>query len=485
MSEFSCKQCTKTITGRTRSMICRSCSIKNRHLARKTSADTSKINKQKSYRSAKPLNSSEISYDKALESGISMHLTPAAQYANTMLNVMKAMGFSVISIADRVGKKAIVFADKYNTVKLVEISQNINIIEEVVPLHQPISSLPDKVINHPDIENILRASKYKAVRNIEWQEYDDKISAFVNVSWQRKKSMRVAIPALFAGALLVDDHQALYITCIEAYCRSLSIDAHYERYHGAESNQSHPEEIQYSKPSIYNDVCIKITWDHNTPQIKIGLRTANLLVVGCIRVDVEDIASVGLTNDIFKPTNCTRLFFDTKSIHKAEQLVKENKIEISDGYDYARLRQLRSKFDSESTYFMCRTAADGFLPHKSWPVTIWTYADVESRRKKESSSKIASFLFTEVATCVFERKKMSYATVMGIHERMRQTACSAKKDILENIVSLFDCKAEINVLFNGELCSLLTSLAGLMQKDISGENSKRALRLIEAFKKIN
>lgn len=297
--------------------------------------------------------------------------------------------------------------------------------------------------------------------------------------------MRVAIPALFAGALLVDGHEALYITCIEAYCRSSSTDAHYERYHGAESNQSHPEEIQYSKPSIYNDVCIKITQDNNTRQVKIGLRTANLLVVGCIRVDVADTASVGITNNIFEPTNCTRLFFNTKSIHKAEQLVKENKTEIPDGHDYARLRQLRSKFHNESTYFMCRTAADGFLPQKNWPVTIWTYADVESRQKKESSSKIASFLFIEVATCVFERKKMSYETVMCIHERMKQTACDAKKDILEKIVSLFDCKAEIDVLFNRELCSLLTKLANLMQKDISVENGKRALRLIEAFKKIN
>lgn len=187
MSEFSCKKCTKAITGRARSMICRSCSAKNTHLKRKSTANTPKINKQKSYRSAKLLNSSKTSYDKALESGISMDLTPAAQYASTMLNVMKVMGFSVISITDSVGKKVIVFADKYNTVRLMEISQDIHIVEEIVPLDQPIPPLPDKGIYHPDIGNILQASKYKAVRNIEWQEYDDKISAFVNVSWQRKK----------------------------------------------------------------------------------------------------------------------------------------------------------------------------------------------------------------------------------------------------------------------------------------------------------
>lgn len=328
-----------------------------------------------------------MNYNEAVESSLSMDLVPPAQHRSTFIKIIKAMDLSVISSADPMDNSAMVLADKYNTPKFMEIAQRIQKAEAIAPSYPPIPLPPKEYADCSCIGEILQASKYEAIKSIGWQEYDEKISTFVNVSWQRKKSMRIAIPVLFAGALLVEDYKALYITCVEAYCRSKNTDVHSEHYLGAESNQSHPEEIQYNEPSIYNDVCIKATCDYDTTQIKIGLRTANLLVVGCVRVDVEEKANLGLTNEFFKPSNSTRLFFDTRSIQKAEQLIKEEKVEISDGYDYARLRQLRSKFDHESTYFMCRAAADGFLPYKNWPVTIWTYADVNTKKISQAPQK--------------------------------------------------------------------------------------------------
>lgn len=68
---------------------------------------------------------------------------------------------------------------------------------------------------------------------------------------------------------------------------------------------------------------------------------------------------------------------------------------------------------------------------------------------------------------------------------MEKTLCIGKKSILKEIVDLFDGSAEIDVLLNENLCSLLTKLAGSMQQAISAENKRRVQHLIQAFKKIN
>jgi hypothetical protein len=369
-----------------------------------------------------------MSYHEAIASGLGMDLYLEAQQVNIFANLIKLMNLSVNKITDSMDNNAVVFADPCNIVKLKEIAQNIQTVEEIMPPFLPIPSSPEKHTDHPALGDVLKVSKYEAVRKIEWKEYNSEISCFVNASWQRKKGMRVAIPALFAGALLVEGHQALYITCVEAYCRSPNTDTHCECHHDAESRRSHPEGIEYNKNGVYNDACIRIAWDHNVPQLKIGLRTATLLVVGCIRIDMNDCASIGPANNIFKPTNCTRIFFGPKNIQKAKDLCEANIGEITDGHYYAYLRQLRSKFDHESTYFICRAGADGFLPHRDWPVTIWTYADMESKRNRASSARLASSLFIEVATCVFEHHKLSHKTVENIFKKMEKTN-SAKKNL--------------------------------------------------------
>lgn len=384
MIGFFCKQCNCLINKRNASNMCRSCSAKKSCLKRRAIASASISNTKKPYTSREALGFPRISYREA------------------------------ISLAESVDRNAVIFANPHNTVKLKEIALSIQIVDEITPPSLPTPSSPKKHIDHPALGEILKVSKYEAVKKINWQEYNSEISSFVNASWQRRKGMRVAIPALFAGALLVEGHQALYITCVEAYCRSPNIDTHSECYHDAEPRQSHPEGIKYNKNGAYNDACIRTAWDNNVAQIRIGLRTANLLVVGCIRVDVNNCASIGPATNIFNPTNCTRIFFDPKNIQKAKDLCEANIVEITDGHDYAYLRQLRSKFDHESTYFMCRAGADGFLPYRDWPVTTWTYADMKSKKNRANSAKLASSLFTEVATCVFEHHRLSYKTVENI-----------------------------------------------------------------------
>ncbi|KAI8052255.1 hypothetical protein BDF22DRAFT_743829 [Syncephalis plumigaleata] len=363
-----------------------------------------------------------------------MNLGSIAQYQDDRVEMMEAMKLSPFSTTDSQNNGAIVFVDKHNATKLKEIAHKLHNVEEIAPPSPPNHLSPRRYIGNPCFDKILQSSRYKAVKDIEWREFDNDISASFNVSWERKKAMRVAIPALFSGALLVEDHQLLYITCVEAYCKCSHIDVHCEHYVGAESTQSDPGKVN-NKHDSYNGVCIKAAHEYNTAHIRIGLQTSNLLVVGSIRVDVEDSASLGIANNIFKPTKYTRLFFDPRSIQKAEQLVKDNIAEIQGAYDYARLRQLRSKFDEESTYYMCRAAADGFLAHQNWPITIWTYANVETKSGKASSTKIASSLFIKVATCVFEQKLLSRETVEQIHDRMETAASNIKKESFKEYLS--------------------------------------------------
>ncbi|KAI9026401.1 hypothetical protein CLU79DRAFT_741614 [Phycomyces nitens] len=185
----------------------------------------------------------------------------------------------------------------------------------------------------------------------------------LNSDWRIQPAARFGTSALLAGAVLMDDQQLLYVNGIEPYNRLPTLNSHFERF-----------DIMSTMPQdgpIYENVCVTKLKDDNSEKLVISTQTAIFLVVSSMRLDRNCGPELGPTTTNFNPSSQTRIFCSENAIDAASKIIERKQMRIFDfGDTLSQLRQVRSKFDSISTYLPCRATSNLTNNLKCRPFTI-------------------------------------------------------------------------------------------------------------------
>ncbi|KAL0074354.1 Homeodomain-like DNA binding domain-containing transcription factor [Phycomyces blakesleeanus] len=148
----------------------------------------------------------------------------------------------------------------------------------------------------------------------------------------------------------------------------------------------------------YPNVELFIVEKYNNHKLELGTKTMNVLITSSIQIDKNQSPAVGPSS--------------------------------TNGFSYAQLRPVRSKFHRTTTYLLSRScsifANDPCLRH----VTIWTLADHNTGTNKDSDAKIASQLFRAVAASVWEQGENAILSRHCVNDQQKNARQTAKFGIL-------------------------------------------------------
>jgi hypothetical protein len=217
-------------------------------------------------------------------------------------------------------------------------------------------------------------------------ELSDNICLKLNQCWVQSPNLRYFAAKIFAGAILynVDTSEALLITSIEVYGRTVSVDVHHEN-----PEASYPRHDTKPYKDIY-PISIKT---NDGLKLVIGTTVFNCLVTGSIRVDRTYPAEFGpyITNFLIntrKESTKIQTFID-KNVHEEAKKPVDNPHarQIQSHRLLYQIRQLRSKFDHIETYEKCRATFDMFNFTHHQPLTIFTLCNYQKSFETDIKAK--------------------------------------------------------------------------------------------------
>ncbi|KAI8374646.1 uncharacterized protein BYT42DRAFT_414614 [Radiomyces spectabilis] len=301
-------------------------------------------------------------------------------------------------------------------------------------------------------------------------EFSELTSAQVstlNKDWQLYPQLRFYASQLFAGAIMIDNGRAILINTVEPYSRDSSLDAHFERrLPGMPS--SYPD-----ARGKYGHFTTVLMQSDGVKKLVVGTRTCNLLVTSSIRLDIASV-NIGPGTSHFKPSENTRVFLDAESVELAnENMMNERTIQAQDMLSMFQLKQVRSKFDSLSTYTMCRASSRLSSPLELQPATIWTLCEDDSAQTKKSQEKIASSFFQLIAQKVIVRGHNASLELQEAEAIFAQAKDTAIGRTLSHIKQLFVQEPSITIIGNANLNSLLFNLASTMTSALRAANKSK------------
>ncbi|KAI9005449.1 hypothetical protein CLU79DRAFT_881916, partial [Phycomyces nitens] len=170
---------------------------------------------------------------------------------------------------------------------------------------------------HTTLEELFNKSKAgKHFDKNNYVEFDNNQRKILHKDWLLYPNMKYVTPQLLAGAILEDDSKYIIINTIEPYDRYILNDAHHERRFQPELSTFPTKKGRYQDvqvllvPSVENGGIMKLN---------IGSRTCNLLITSSLRLDCESV-NLGASTYHFKPSSETRIFLDSRSLEKANEL---------------------------------------------------------------------------------------------------------------------------------------------------------------------
>lgn len=252
------------------------------------------------------------------------------------------------------------------------------------------SSTPiDRAISQSPYKNLLAFDQYEEIVESEL--------TLLNTSWEDKSYLCLAISQLIAGSIIVTPTEALLINGVESYSRDPSVDAH------AEKAQSFAESSVPTILSQYpNSLNICLRRSDKSNKLLIGSQTCNLLVVSSIRIDNDSfLPSVGPTTKHFKPTTNTKLYISRKSNDQCMSTITkaENRAALllpQTVNPIQHLRQLRTKHDAKSAYFIGRWFSNITASTNLQPFTVYTLKCSPNHRQS-SDAVLGSKILSAVA----------------------------------------------------------------------------------------
>ncbi|KAL9550810.1 hypothetical protein MBANPS3_004554 [Mucor bainieri] len=321
------------------------------------------------------------------------------------------------------------------------------------------------------VHSCLEQSYPQLLKYQHYQEVDDLALDILNTDWSRGDYIRIAAGNLLAGAVLVDDTQALLINCIELYNRKPSIDPHHERFGSPFMVSSLPTlSHRYQKISVVNKV------EDKSKKLIIGTLVFNVLITSSIRLDTKFPAEVGASTFNFAPSKRTQLFLSSRSIEAANRAIAE-KQQTYGMHDFmSTLRQVRTRFTNPKTYTIARFSTEWTHFAGSMPYTVFTIGDKPNVDSTNSNILCARAL-SLVANAVKFHDGILYKSdftnlMLGLKD-------SAGKTTLANLIQLFEKEDKMNIIGNSAVESLLMDMAQICTRELRVANDSVKQAIVE------
>ncbi|KAI8070337.1 hypothetical protein BC940DRAFT_365932 [Gongronella butleri] len=333
-----------------------------------------------------------------------------------------------------------------------------------------------------DVQSLLAMSPYTFVlQHRRYIELTAELCDLANFDWRFHEHSKYVVAQLFAGGILFqsDTHEAILMNTIEAYGRGKTLDAHREPsgiVKGVPIHSSLPPPIGCR----YKDVWPTIINSKDGKKLVIGTQTCNMLVTSSLRLDNKDqtrsrpclgASAVNFDLETKSTSMATMIFLDFESVIMAQKLARDVTAVGTSKIAYLhQLRQLNSKFDDASTYFLTRCSGPLTRSIKHQPLTVFTLAD------HGNTTNAGAALMNMIGTAVLKFGKSAKVDKADV-TRLTSMATGEIKVNLTNILKLFGNDEEITVLHNRALADNLANLTKLLHPAIAEANKTVALNI--------
>ncbi|KAI8598965.1 hypothetical protein EDD21DRAFT_434000, partial [Dissophora ornata] len=253
------------------------------------------------------------------------------------------------------------------------------------------------------LKYLIGTSPHKSVfQGGNFIELDKSLSELLNEDWTVRLELRFACPRMLAGCILLytSNGHAVAAKCVESYGRKKQVHVHHEPFRikkGALSETSLPPH-----GTMYYNVWPLTLNTIDGERLVLGTKSFHVLVTSSIKLDKVDPLSLGRTTTSFtlkepRSSHATKIFLDDNSVDEALAIAKDKGVCRTFREDaLEQMRQLRSKFDSAATYFLCRSSSSLASNHTMMPYTVFTLANCEILQR--GSGYAAAVLFNSIAT---------------------------------------------------------------------------------------
>lgn len=302
-----------------------------------------------------------------------------------------------------------------------------------------------ELIRHPkksrqmdplDLSTMLSVHRYGNL--VDLNRYSPLESNFFRLDYMKSK---FEIAKKLAGAIIQTYSQAILVGKVEVYGRRPSEDAHY-------FNLVKPTQNDADVVSIFHDNCNKLV---------IGTNSWSALITESVEL-LSGSIEVG-------PNNLTALTSDRSTIWGRDDWDKNSLVE----------RQLRSKFNDESTYV--ESAAIFYLFHH-WschPITIFRLQDYYESRAM-CGIKASAIIFHQLLV----KKSIKRKLLKKLVEDDGIQAAPLTKNAIQSLLKLFPTdKKKLKVLESIEASAILTTLASGLCGTIRSLNENQVKNAVQ------
>ncbi|CEP17759.1 hypothetical protein [Parasitella parasitica] len=318
-------------------------------------------------------------------------------------------------------------------------------------------------------------------------ELTNDMAMFLNQDWSIHKSMRYACSRALAGSILLNEStgKALLVNCVEVFGRRRTLDAHRESFRtkngGSMCTSIPPEDTKYK--NVYPTT---IT-DADGTKLVIGTKTFNALITSSLRLDALFNPEVGPNvmsfdlNDSSK-AKTTTIFIKESAWKEAAEIAQNNNAASITSYDLIyQLRQLRTRFHQQSTYFLCRASNETVDNLAARPYTIYTLAEWDNGNDN-ADYRTASKLFQTIAINVIGgNPRLEKYTISSLCSELKVEG-TAVHHIFQSISTQFsDDTTFITIIGNKSLNHELQKLANLLAPAITKANQSVKQAVLQAY----
>lgn len=364
-------------------------------------------------------------------------------------------------------------------------------IKSILPLKRSFESMNASICINcspeivPALTNIILSSPYsKLLMQRQYTELTPDVCAIINKDWDFFPQIKFATVQIFAGAILYNttNGQAIMLNTVEAYGRTKSIDPHREPF-GKLKGFTKPTSLPPPGKIPYPDIWPISLHTSEGSKLVIGTLVSSILVTSNMRLDAVSKPSIGAVTLNFKLDKkdalATKIFLDHDNLQVALSMATDSAItRTSDTNIVYQLRQIRSKFDTDNAYSLCRASGPFTKSHVCQPFTIFTLADYD-----RGTSPLSS-LFRHMATIVLRlgvRATLAKATV----ESCLVQGNLDTQNAFTAIIALYGESNEIPILGNSELSKRLEIVANSLALSLVATNDYVAKEIALAFQFYN
>lgn len=403
------------------------------------------------------------------------------------MHILEAMNLSPFSIVNEDGMEQTALA--HPAVIEKSISEHSRI--ESIPLKRTFDDMHSQQMlcsncsfeNPRLMYNVLAMSPYvRLLQKRKYVELSTEYCDLLNYDWTFYPHMKYFAAQLLAGSIInnASNGQTIMANSIEVYGRKKNVDLHRDPF-GNRKHYAIPTSLPPPRKTRYPDVWPTSLNNNDGLKLVIGTQSFNALITSSLRLDEAARPNVGGVATNFQLTTTesslsTFIYLDEESIDKANRWVdKINATSLGYSNIMDQLRQLSTKFDAPSSYYLCRASGPITKSHQCHPYSIYTLYDFDRGRNP------ASKIFADIGISVLKNGRQASLSKALVDECILATVGKAN-GLLAEIRALFpDEVLCIPILGNPKLNDILEKLATCLHPYIITANNSIEAAILQSF----